>query len=326
MFHKYASYCHNQLTNPDLLDEFQRSERFRSKKQAEIRELDEVIKKTENDEKLRATSARTKARQWLRIDDQEHKRLSHSREQFLRHSIENYLMSLVASDVHDTDMLRFVALWLEHADSKTANDYVAGRIDRVPSSKFTGIMNQMASRLQDNQDKFQSILGRLVERICLDHPFHGMHHIFSGSKTTGGSDKVAISRHAAATKISGKLQKNPDSTKIWTAIYRSNRLYVNLAIEKSAETRAGVKLSLKSLTSGKAIDREVPMLTVPPITISIDPRNDLDYSLVPTIKHFKPEITIAGGLSHPKIVTAIASNGKVYKELVQPSNALVGSH
>ncbi len=326
MFHEYASYCHNQLNNPDILDELQRSEKFRSKKQAEIRELDEVIKNTENDEKLRATSARTKARQWLRIDDQEHKRLSHSREQFLRHSIENYLLSLAASNVHDTDVLRFVALWLAHADSKTANDSVESRIDGVPSSKFTAIMNQMASRLQDNQDKFQFILSKLVERICLDHPFHGMHHIFSGSKTTGGSDKMAISRHAAATKIAVKLQKNPDRTKIWTAIHRSNKLYVDLATEKSAETRAGVKLPLKSLASGKAVDREIPALAVPPITISVVLRSDLDYSNVPTIKHFKPEIAIAGGLSHPKIVTAMASNGIVYKELVHPFIALHESH
>jgi hypothetical protein len=50
--------------------------------------------------------------------------------------------------------------------------------------------------------------------------------------------------------------------------------------------------------------------------MNIELRADCDYSNVPVIEKFKPEMTIASGVSAPKIVTCIASDGSKYKLLV----------
>jgi serine-protein kinase ATM len=50
--------------------------------------------------------------------------------------------------------------------------------------------------------------------------------------------------------------------------------------------------------------------------MQIDFAADMDYSKVPVMTRFESVMTIASGVSAPKILTAIASNGEKYKQLV----------
>jgi ataxia telangiectasia mutated family protein len=43
---------------------------------------------------------------------------------------------------------------------------------------------------------------------------------------------------------------------------------------------------------------------------------DMDYSGVPVMTKFEPVMSIASGLSTPKIITAIANNGEKFRQLV----------
>jgi ataxia telangiectasia mutated family protein len=101
------------------------------------------------------------------------------REQFLRQCLENYLLSLLASDEYNHDALRVFSLWLEYSDTPLANQAVKAYLKDVPSGKFALLMNQLSSRLQAEENDFQHLLMELVFRICVDHPFHGMHQIFA---------------------------------------------------------------------------------------------------------------------------------------------------
>ena len=316
VFHELASYCHGQLVNPDNLEEFRRSETFKQKRLAEISELDNVLRSNlGDDQRSRARSERNKAKKWLEIDRVENERLTKSREQFLRQSLENYLLSLSASDENDSDVLRFVALWLEHANNLRANETVSKAITRVPSWKFAGLMNQLASRLQDDaSDRFQQTISSVVDRICTEHPFHGMYHIFAGSNTGGGNDKTARSRHEAAVKVAAKLKRNGRTSKYWTAISQSNELYINLAHLKRQDSK-GSTMETSSQVS-RVVSRGVPQLKVPPITMSVQLRPDCEYGGTPTVVGFSPNIAFASGISAPKIVTAVASDGLKYKQLV----------
>jgi ataxia telangiectasia mutated family protein len=94
-----------------------------------------------------------------------------------------------------------------------------------------------------------------------------------------------------------------------------------LAGEKLDEKfKAGSRVTLRKLQSGQRLEHDVINLRVPPPTMSIELRADCDYSSVPVIARFHPDFSVAGGVSAPKIVTAIGSNGVKYKQLVKGGN------
>lgn len=259
---------------------------------------------------------RARAKQWFDLDDREYQRLLQSRQTFLRQSLENYLLCLKACDRFDNDVLRFCALWLEHSDIGIANAAVSQNLKNVPSRKFAPLMNQLSSRLLDVVDDFQSLLFSLILRICVDHPYHGLYQIFSTSRSKG-KDESALSRHAAAVKMGTLLKKDPSASSRWLAVYNTNMCYTRLALEKLDDRyKPGSKVPLRKIQAGQRLEQEIPANRIPPPTLRIKIRADCDYSKVPIITKFQPEFTIAGGVSAPKIVTALGSDGVKYKQLV----------
>lgn len=304
------------------MEDFQRIQNLRQRKEAEVRDLDKMIKSSGSQARERDNlkSHRAKAKQWFDLDDREFQRLRDSREAFLRQSLENYLLCLKACDRYDNDALRFSALWLEHWDSDIANSAVSRHIIHVGSRKFAPLMNQFASRLLDNSDSFQTLLSSLVVRICIEHPYHGMYQIFTGSKTKGGKDPKALSRHDAAGKVVRQLKEDKRTGSTWLAVHNTNISFVRFAGEKldDSKIKPGAKVALRKSTSGQRIEQDIANegLKVPPPTLRINLRPDCDYSRVPRIARFLPEFTVASGISMPKIVTAIGTDGLKYKQLV----------
>ena len=273
-------------------------------------------------EKDNLKSHRAKAKQWFDLDNREYQRLKDSREAFLRQSLENYLLCLKACDTYDTDALRFSALWLEHSENEIANTAVSSSIIHVGSRKFAPLMNQWTSRLQDTKEQFQILLASLVFRICIDHPYHGMYQIFASSKTKGGKDDVALSRHAAANNIVNRFKSNKKAGPIWLAIHNSNINFVRFSVEKQDESKfkPGSKIALRKFVAGSRLEQDVTNHTIPPPTMKIRIRTDCDYSGIPPIAKFQPEFTLASGISAPKILTAITSDGRKHKLLVRKTS------
>jgi len=157
----------------------------------------------------------TKHETWLKLDEEELQRHNSSRDEFLRQCLENYLLSLAASDDHDGNALRFSALWLEHSEDTLANDAVLKYRKDVPSRKFAPLMNQLASRLQNTSVKFQQLLFDLVLQICTEHPYHGMYQIYAGANSrTNPRDESAVSRKTATVKIAERLGKQQTTEQI----------------------------------------------------------------------------------------------------------------
>ena len=172
VFHEFAAFCDQQLQNADSLADFKRIRKLREDKEDEVKGLDKLIKSASAQPKDREIwkSWRSKAQQWFELDDKEFRRLEHIRLTLLKHSLENYLLCLKASDRFDNDALRFSALWLENNDNRTANEAVAKHIAEVPSLKFAALINQWTSRLVDKPGQFEILLSATIERICIDHP------------------------------------------------------------------------------------------------------------------------------------------------------------
>lgn len=320
VFHEFASFCDQQLQNPDSLEDFERIQKLRQTKEEEVQDLDRMIRSagSQAKEKDNLKSHRNKAKLWFDLDNREFQRLRDSRQAFLRQSIENYLLALKACDKYDTDALRFSALWLQHYDSEIANEAVARHIGQVGSRKFASLMNQWSSRLLDVKSSFQHHLASLVYRICHDHPFHGMYQVFVGAKSRGGKDEAAVGRSRAANNIVDELKSQKRSGPTWINVHNSNILFVRFALEKldDSKIKPGSKVALRKSPIGQRLEQEVSGHRVPPPTMKIDLRADCDYSSVPRIARFHHEFTVASGISMPKIASVIATDGTKYKQLV----------
>lgn len=303
------------------MEDFKRSKKLLEDKEKEVRYYDREIKSSnlQGKEKDNLRSHYAKAKQWRTLDEREFHRLRDNREDFLRQSLENYLLSLKACDKYDNDALRFSALWLQSSESEIANSAVSKHVAQVGSRKFAPLMNQWSSRLLDVPSPFQKLLSSLVLRICVDHPYHGMYQIFAGSKTKGGKDETALQRNAAASHIVNQLKDHKHASPVWIALHNTNISFVKFASEKvdDAKVKAGNKVPLKKLDTGRRLEMDAKNQSVPPPTMKIALRADCDYTGVPFIAKFHPEFTVASGISMPKIVTAIGTDGLRYKQLVR---------
>ena len=286
-----------------------------------MRDLERLLKSTGSHSKDRDVLKNTlnKARKWFELDDQEFKRLEKGRQALLSQSLENYLLCLRACDTYDSDVLRFSALWLQYFESEAANSAVAKQIQHVGSHKFASLMNQWTSRqLNEPNNGFQKLLSALVLRICVDHPYHGMYHLFSSCKSKGAKDVIALSRNAAASGVVGFVKADKVAGPVWIAIHNTSINYVRFCMDQMDDTRfkQGAKVPLRQTSSGIKLEQDVHTHRVPPPTMEIPLRPDHNYRNVPVIQNFQPDFTIANGMSKPKVLTAIATNGRRYKQLV----------
>ncbi|KAF3355186.1 hypothetical protein VdG1_07050 [Verticillium dahliae VDG1] len=323
VFHQFAMFCDEQLQNSDGLDDLARLQNLRKGKSDEVAQLRSLISSEKNSQtKSRYSSHLTRAQQWLHLDEQELRRVEQTRSEFVRLSLENYLLSLIASDEHNNDALRFTALWLERSDDDSTNDAVRRHLDKVPTRKFATLMNQLCSRLQDQSNVFQRLLINLVYNICIDHPYHSMYQVWSGVKVKANSkDEVAVLRHKATNKVKDQLEKHPTQGAIWHAIDRTNGHYHRLAVDRdNPKYKAGHKINLKETTSGNYLVAALNKYQIPPPTMQLELSADKDYSKVPIIANLEPQMSIASGVSAPKIITAVGTDGVRYKQLVKGGN------
>ena len=320
VFHQFAIFCDQQLQDPDGLEDLERLKKLSKMKRDEVAQLDAMMRKaTSSTDKTRYKSYHGKAKSWLKLDEEELQRHNSIRDEFLHQSLENYLLALGASDDHDNNALRFAALWLEHSEEQLANEAVSKHLGRVPSRKFAPLMNQLTSRLQDSPNLFQQLLFKLVRRICTDHPYHGMYQIYAAANSRANSkDESAMSRNRAAHSLIKAFNGLERAEQIWQSINATNRGYCILAGEKDDERyKGGQRLKLKESQAGNRLSILISKYRIPPPTMQISLASDLDYSKVPLMVGFEAQMSIASGVSAPKIITAVANNGSKFKQLVR---------
>ncbi|KAI4954006.1 hypothetical protein J4E91_001715 [Alternaria rosae] len=332
VFHEFALFCDKQLQSPEAAEDMNRIKTVMDRKLQEYHDFAK-LSKTDKSKGMRETYHRNarRAKTWYDLDNAEYERMRKGREQFLRQCLENYLLSLLASDEYNHDALRVFSLWLEYSDTPLANQAVKAYLKDVPSGKFALLMNQLSSRLQAEENDFQHLLMELVFRICVDHPFHGMHQIFaiqmkvaatSREDVVRAKDESAKSRQKAAGGLATALSTDKRGRSYWSSIFQSNEVYHHLAMFKGEKesTQQGRELPLDRYKESRDLVNRVPKLNVPPATLQIEVRPNMNYSDLPKIAGFKSTMTIANGLSAPKVITAKGTDGKPYKQLFKSGN------
>ncbi|TVY54281.1 Serine/threonine-protein kinase TEL1 [Lachnellula cervina] len=322
VFHQFAVFCDQQLQDQDSLEDLERLKKMSENKKDEIMQCEKLMRSaTSTAERSKIRVQHGKARTWLKLDEEELQRHVSNREQFLGQSLENYLLALAASDEHDGAALRFAALWLEHAEKDIANEAVSKHLKGVPSRKLASLMNQLASRLQNSEAKFQQLLFSLVVRICTDHPYHGMYVLYAGTNSVPDSkDEAAVSRNQSTKRVANELEATRKAVSIWHGIKSISKSYVRLAVEKNEHRyKSGRKVAVKDSQAAGNLNAAFPKYRIPPPTMPIQISADLDYSKLPSMLKLEPVFSIASGVSTPKIITVIADNGARLKQLVKGS-------
>ncbi|KAG5979878.1 Serine/threonine-protein kinase tel1 [Claviceps digitariae] len=320
VYHQFATFCDEQLQDPDGLEDLARLRNLRKAKNEEVTDLKALIDSTKDTQlKTRYAHVLSKERQWLELDEKELKRVEQTRSEFVHLSLENYLLSLISSEDFNNDALRFTALWLERSGEESTNRAVMKSLLLVPTRKFATLMNQLTSRLQSQNSMFQKLLFELIYNICVDHPYHGMYQIWSGTKAKAQQkDDVAVQRVRATEKVAQQLAATKSVSGIWLAIDKTSKYYHGLAMEKNSSMyAAGAKIAIKDSPAAQYLVSCLARYQIPPPTLHIDVSATRDYSKVPTISRLEPTMTIASGISAPKIITAVGSNGVKYRQLVK---------
>lgn len=321
VFFEFANFCDQQLQNPGNLEDFRRIAKLREKKEAELIDLEELARGTKKGyEKQNLQREASKARQWFDLDDAEYQRLLKSREVFAQQSLQNYLHALQASDEHNICALRFFAMWLENDDMAEANNIISKYLPGVASWKFVLLMNQLMSRLKDEPTKFQSALRALIFRICSEHPYHSLHHLFAATRQGPAREEAAVSRVSAAATIRRDLLNIESKKTLMMNWFNADNLYHKLAKYELDDRRKGNKVSLNSVPPAADISQKVPRLRLPPPTISLPLRPDGDYSDTPSFTRVSSTILVMSGLSTPMVLTMTSSDGQQHRALFKSGN------
>lgn len=320
VYHQFATFCDEQLQNPEMLEDLARLQRLVSTKAEEVNHYRNELSKAANSQHRQQYARHMdNAQKYLKLDQDEFELAQRTRNEFVRLSLENYLQSLIASNDHDNDALRFTALWLERSESEVANLAVNAHIRLVPTHKFASLMNQLSSRLQLENSIFQKRLLELVFRICCDHPYHGMYQIWAGANARPNEgDQTAVLRKDAARRVAAQLLQNKNGTsEKWRSIDSTNSIYHGLAREKVANQK---RLNVRDSVAATRLSAGLAKFRIPPPTLEIELSPTMDYSNVPIITKLEPTMSIAGGVSAPKILTVVVSTGEKHKQLVKGGN------
>lgn len=197
-------------------------------------------------------------------------------------------------------------------------------------------------------EEFQNVLIKLIARICMDHPYHGLvqlialsnGHNVAGRQASAYLDNVGDSKVEASSKLLTSIQK--DDPEVLAHLIESYKTvidaYISLAIaptKQFAERRVTKNITIRDLVRGnKSQNQGQPLDTclrrcskykpcVLTKTPSIRPGGDYGDGLTcpvgsEFIDSFQSTCSITEtGIHRPKIVICNGSSGGKFKQLVK---------
>ena len=218
------------------------------------------------------------------------------------------------------------------------NDEVMKLVQRqsVPSSKFLALAYQICGRLgtaPSEGNEFPTVLRALVDRMTSDHPYHTLYHVhalFRGDQVGGSGTNVTMPRekiNAAADVLRAFRKKSNHHANVVKQMDRMIEAYIALARHSVEPGRSG-----GSQGGGGASGFPIPsackkrslsnLHLVPVITASmpIDPTLTYKEGTFPHFVNFGDTCKLVGGINQPKLVEALGSDGRVYKQLAKAGN------
>ncbi|XP_062423249.1 serine-protein kinase ATM [Rhea pennata] len=331
-FLSLARFSDNQYQR---IENYMKSSEFENK-QALLKKAKEEVGLL-RERKVQTNRYTVKVQRELELDECAIHALTEDRKRFLCKAVENYISCLLSGEEHDMWIFRLCSLWLENSGVDRVNEMMKKNAEKIPSYKFLPLMYQLAARMGTKMMGglgFHEVLNSLISRISLDHPHHTLFIILAlanANKDELLTKPEAIRRHKliknAPKEISQlDVDRMEAARNIINIIRRRSRHMV-----RDVEALCDAYITLanldatpwKSQRKGISIPTDQPIIklknledvVVPTMEIKVDPTGS--YENLVTIRSFKPEFRLAGGLNLPKIIDCVGSDGKERRQLVK---------
>ncbi|NXY15996.1 ATM kinase, partial [Atrichornis clamosus] len=278
-----------------------------------------------------------KVQRELELDEGAIQALTEDRKRFLCKAVENYISCLLSGEEHDMWIFRLCSLWLENSGVDRVNEMMKKNAQKIPSYKFLPLMYQLAARMGTKMMGglgFHEVLNSLMSRISLDHPHHTLFIVLAlanANKDELLTKSDAIRRNKliknAPKEISQLDVDRMEAANTIINIVRKRRAHMVRDIEALCDayiTLANLDANpWKSQRKGISIPADQPIIklknledvVVPTMEIKVDPTGQ--YENLVTIRSFKREFRLAGGMNLPKIIDCVGSDGKERRQLVK---------
>ncbi|XP_021062119.1 serine-protein kinase ATM [Mus pahari] len=322
-------------TQYQRIENYMKSSEFENKQTLLKRAKEEVGLLREH--KIQTNRYTVKVQRELELDECALRALKEDRKRFLCKAVENYINCLLSGEEHDLWVFRLCSLWLENSGVSEVNGMMKKDGMKISSYKFLPLMYQLAARMGTKMTGglgFHEVLNNLISRISLDHPHHTLFIILALANANKDEflSKPETARRSRITKSTPKenSQLDEDRTEAATKIIHSIRskrckmvkdmealcdayiILANLDASQWRTQRKGINIPANQpITKLKNLEDVV----VPTMEIKVDPTGE--YGNLVTIKSFKTEFRLAGGLNLPKIIDCVGSDGKERRQLVK---------
>ncbi|XP_027628659.1 serine-protein kinase ATM isoform X2 [Tupaia chinensis] len=322
-------------TQYQRIENYMKSSEFENKQALLKRAKEEVGLLREH--KIQTNRYTVKVQRELELDECALRALKEDRKRFLCKAVENYISCLLSGEEHDLWVFRLCSLWLENSGVSEVNGMMKRDGMKIPSYKFLPLMYQLAARMGTKMMGglgFHEVLNNLISRISMDHPHHTLFIILALANANKDEflTKPEAARRNRITKNVPKQSSQLDEDRTEAAnniihIIRSRRPQMVRSVEALCDAyiilanldatpwktqRKGINIPVdQPITKLKNLEDVV----VPTMEIKVDPTGE--YGNLVTIKSFKPEFRLAGGLNLPKIIDCVGSDGKERRQLVK---------
>ncbi|XP_048349844.1 serine-protein kinase ATM [Sphaerodactylus townsendi] len=278
-----------------------------------------------------------KVQRELELDERAIKALKEDRKRFLCKAVENYISCLLSGEEYDLWIFRLCSLWLENSGVADVNAMIKRGGEKIPSYKFLPLMYQLAARMGTKAVEglgFHHILNDLLARISLDHPHHSLFIILALANADKDEHltKSEASRQSRLPKNAPKEISPLDMDRMEAARNIINKIKHQRAnMVRSTEALCDAYIILanldaspwKSQRGGISIPSDQPIMklknledvVVPTLEIKVDPSGK--YENLVTVRSFKPQFRLAGGVNLPKIIDCVGSDGRERRQLVK---------
>ena len=299
----------------------------------------------------------------LQRTEEERQSVIDSMHRYMRLAVESYAAALsLAGTGTKEDLSRpvtqLMSLWFENSRWVERNDeglhlLMDRAFERIPTFRLVAFSNQLFSRIekieQSRSDTFQTVLQKLVCRMCSDHPYHCLLPLLAlanGTKVGTGVcgrhakdylENVGNSKVDPANSIISRLKKEaaPYVIELLDGYFRLSDAYIDLA---GADTSSFHKKFTKNISFAtvtlrgstpldKCLGRLSTKKSFPPGIFTVPPRlqptaqyHDSNGCLIggESVAGFKSTFDITEtGLHRPKIVVCYGSNGGEFRQLVK---------
>ena len=250
--------------------------------------------------------------------------------EFLKTSLKSYCFCLKLSYTNDMSVSRVISLWFDNSDNNDVSMMLADHLKAISSHKFIPWVYQIIPRLclipSRVSSPFSETLKDLVFRMTTEHPYHCLPLLFSILHSPLDASFSKKQHTYASFDLYKQLQKkdtNPQCMDILDTtrrvlkgniVDRMETIYIDLIdLAHHDHPEIGPMPIPKKCT----LLREPNIRDLPMLSIDVQIKSNADYTNVVRIDKFEPTCTFPGGVTKPKLLTCLGSDGNRYKMLLK---------